>query len=228
VGGADAVNIWLLDLSRGGASTRFTFGSLVDTNPVWSPDGSRIIFSSNRDGPYNLYQKPANGVKDEEVLLKSSEDKEATSWSRDGRFLVYTVVHPKTKADIWVLPLDGDRKPVPFLITEFNERQARFSPDGHWVAYTSDESGQDEVYVRSFSMNSAGTAVEAGGKWPISSGFGRQPHWRRDGRELYYQSRGGRILPVEIATNPAFRAGNPQPLGVSTFPSWDSACHADD
>ena len=132
---ADAFNIWLLDLARGGSGTRFTFGSLVDTNPVWSPDGTRIIFSSNRDGPYNLYQKPVNGVKDEEVLLKSGEDKHATSWSRDGRFLLYTVAHPKTRDDLWVLPLEGDKKPVPFLTTEFNERQARFSPDGHWVAY---------------------------------------------------------------------------------------------
>ncbi len=105
----------------------------------------------------------------------------------------------KRRTDIWVLPLEGDRKPVPFLATEFNERQARFSPDGHWVAYTSDESGQDEVYVRSFSMNSAGTAVEAGGKWPISNGFGADPHWRGDGRELYYRSRDGRLMAVEIA-----------------------------
>jgi Tol biopolymer transport system component len=219
----DLSNIWLLDLSRGRAGTRFTFGSLVDTSPVWSPDGSRIVFSSNRDGPYNLYQKPANGVKDEEPLLKSSEDKHATSWSRDGRFLLYTVVHPKTKSDIWVLPLEGDRKPVPYLSTEFDEREARFSPDSHWVAYTSDESGQDEVYVRSFSMNSAGTAAEAGGKWPISNGFGVDPRWRGDGRELYYQSREGRLMAVEIATNPAFRAGNPQPLGVLGSFVWDSA-----
>jgi Tol biopolymer transport system component len=215
-------NIWLLNLSRVGASTRFTFGSARDTNPVWSPDGSRIIFSSNRDGPFNLYQKPTNGVKDDEVLLKSSEDKNATSWSPDGRFLLYSVVHPKTKYDLWVLPMEGNRKPVPFLMTEFNERQARFSPDGHWVAYTSDESGQDEVYVRSFAMNSAGTAVEAGGKWPISNGLGVDPRWRGDGRELYYQSRGGRMLAVEIATNPALRAGKPQALGVLTFGPWDS------
>jgi serine/threonine protein kinase/Tol biopolymer transport system component len=223
-GGADAGNIWLLDLSRGGASTRFTFGSLVDTNPVWSPDGSHVIFSSNREGPYNLYQKPANGAKDEEVLLKSSEDKQTTSWSRDGRFLLYTAVHPKTKEDIWVLPLDNDKKPVPLLSTEFKERQACFSPDGRWVAYTSDESGQDEVYVRSFSVNSAGTAVEAGGKRQISNGFGVDPHWRGDGRELYYRSRSGGLVAVEIVTNPAFRAGNPQPLGVLTTGSfWDSA-----
>jgi hypothetical protein len=148
-------NIWMLDLSRG-ASVRFTFGSARDTDPVWSPDGSRVIFTSNRDGPSNLYQKPANGAKEEQVLLKSSEEKCVSSLSRDGRFLLYTVTDPKTKEDIWVLPLEGDRKPVPFLITEFNEAQGRLSPDGHWVAYSSDESGRSAVYVRRFSMNSAG------------------------------------------------------------------------
>jgi Tol biopolymer transport system component len=121
-----------------------------------------------------------------------------------------------------VLPLDSDKKPVPFLITEFNERQAHFSPDGHWVAYTSDESGQSEVYVRSFSVNSSWTAVEAGGKWQISNGFGDGPRWRGDGRELYYRSRGGGLMAVEITTNPAFRAGNPQPLGDLTFASGSS------
>jgi hypothetical protein len=224
VTGADAANIWLLDFSRSGASTRFTFDAAMDTSPVWSPDGSRVIFSSNRDGSYNLYQKPVNGVKDEEVLLKSSEDKVATSWSRDGRFLLYTAVHAKTKSDIWVLPLEGSRKPVPFLIKEFNERQARFSPDGQLVAYTSDESGQDEVYVRSFSMNSAGTAAQAGGKWPISNGLGVDPRWRGDGRELYYRFADRRVMAVEIATNPTFRAGIPKPLGPSIFAfGWDSA-----
>jgi Tol biopolymer transport system component len=223
-GGADARNIWLLDLSRGGASTRFTFGSLIDTSPVWSPDGNSIIFSSNRDGPFNLYQKPVSGVKDEEVLLKSSEDKMAASWSRDGGFLLYTATHPKTKNDIWVLPLEGEKKPIPFLITEFNEGQPSFSPDGQWVAYTSDESGHNEVYVRSFSINSPATAVSAGSKWQISNGFGADPRWRGDGRELYYRTRsGGGVLAVEIAANPAFRAGLPKPLGLFPSVSWDSA-----
>ena len=220
----DAANLWLLDLSRGGASTRFTFGPTVDINPVWSPDGSRMIFNSNRDGPYDLYQKPVNGEKGEEVLLKSGDNKTATSWSRDGRFLLYTVmVRSKTKNDVWVLPLGNDKKPVPFLSTEFNESQAHFSPDDHWVAYTSDESGQAEVYVRSFSMNSAGTAVEAGGKWQISNGFGVEPRWRGDGRELYYRSLDGRHMAVEIATNPAFRVGSPKPVGPLTVASWDAA-----
>ena len=216
-------NLWLLDLSRDAASARFSFGSLVDSGPVWSPDGSRIVFSSNRDGPFNLYQKPVNGVKDEELLLKSSEDNVATSWSRDGRFLLYTVVPSKGKGEIWVLPMEGDRKPVAFLATRFNESQAQFSPDRHWVAYTSDESGHNEVYVGSFSMNSAGTAAVAGGKWPISNGGGTAPHWRADGRELFYDRDANDTMAVEIATIPSFRAGIPHPLGSSPFRAWDSA-----
>jgi Tol biopolymer transport system component len=219
-GGAEDSNIWLLDLSRGGAGTRFTFGSRIDSNPVWSPDGSRIIFSSNRDGGvFNLYQKPANGTKDEEILFESAEDKRGSSWSPDGRFLLYTVSHPKTKSDVWVLPLEGGKKPLPLLTSEFNESQARFSPDGHWVAYTSDESGQTEVYVRSFSVNADGTAVEAGEKWAIAKGY--FAHWRGDGKEIYlrYQSQ---IFAVDITTTPQFRAGNPRPLGISKPYLWDA------
>jgi Tol biopolymer transport system component len=123
-----------------------------------------------------------------------------------------------------VLPLQGNEKPVPFLITEFSEQNAHFSPDGHWVVYVSDESGRREVYVRSFSLNSAGTAVEASGKWIISNGAGIEPHWRDDGRELYYRSLpDGRMMAVEIATSPAFRAGKSQPLGLVAPDEWDSA-----
>jgi len=220
-----ASNIWLLDLSRE-TNTRFTFGSAIDNNPVWSPDGSRIVFSSNRDGAFNLYQKPVSGVTDAEVLLKSSEPTYATSWSRDGRFLLYTVVvSPKTKADIWLLPLDGDKKPVPFPVTQFNEQSASFSPDGHWVAYMSDESARFnfQVYVRSFSLNSARTAVEAGGKWQISNGPANVPWWRSDGRELYYLS-GQKLMAVEITTSPVFRAGKPRPLGlvIPRGAGWDA------
>src|SRR6266404_571611 len=214
-------NIWLLDFSRD-TSTRFTFGSGIDWSLVWSPDGSRMIFSSGND----LYQKPVSGVKDAELLLKSSGVPLAESWSRDGRFLLYRVFDPKTNWDIWVQPLEGDKKPVPFLVTEFKEREARFSPDGHWVAYTSKESGHYEIYVRSFAMNSAGTAVEASGKWQISNGSGFQPRWRGDGRELYYSSQDGQLMAVEIATNPEFKPGKPQPLGFSAGDAtWD--CTAD-
>jgi serine/threonine protein kinase/Tol biopolymer transport system component len=212
-----ASNIWLLDLSRDGASTRFTFGSGVDESPVWSPDGSRIVFRSNRSGPFDLYQKPATGLKGEQVLLKSGEDKRATSWSRDGRFLLYEATHARTKDDVWVLRLEGDMKTIPFMSTDFNENQAHFSPDGRWVAYVSDESGHPEVYVRAFSLNSAGT----GGKWQISSGFGLAPRWRGDGGELYYRSREGWLMAVEITSKPAFRSGKPRPtIPLPPGPQW--------
>ncbi len=216
-----ASDLWLLDLSRE-TSTRFTFGlqTGIDSHPVWSPDGSRIIFNSGND----LYQKPTSSVKDAELLLKSSAP-QAMGWSRDGRFLLYRIFDPKTDWDFWVLPLEGDKKPVPFLVTAFNQRNARFSPDGHWVAYDSNESGDYEVYVRSFAMNSAGTAVEAGGKWQISNGYGNQPCWRGDGRELYYRARDGQVMAVEIATNPEFRPGKPQRLGFLAGTEWD--CTAD-
>jgi serine/threonine protein kinase/Tol biopolymer transport system component len=216
-----ASDLWLLDLSRD-TSTRFTFGLTtgIDSHPVWSPDGSRIIFSSGN----GLYQKPTSSVKDAELLLKSSAP-QAMGWSRDGRFLLYRIFDPKTDWDFWVLPQEGDKKPVPFLVTEFNEHDARFSPDGHWVAYTSNESGHYEVYVRSFAMNSAGTAIEAGGKWQISNGSGVQPRWRGDGRELYYNSQDGQLMAVEIATNPEFKPGKPQPLGFLAGAEWD--CTAD-
>jgi len=204
-------NIWLLDLSLG-TSTRFTFGSTIDSTPVWSADGKRIIFRSGN----GLYEKPVSGVKDAELLLESSTMSHADSWSRDGRFLLYDLRDPQTSFDIWLLPLEGDRKPVPFLVTKFNEGGARFSPDGQWVAYLSDESGHMEIYVRSFAMNSGGTAVEAGGKWQVSNGFGFLPRWRGDGRELYYNARDGQPMAVEIATTPEFKSGKPQPLGFAT------------
>ena len=225
-GGLDqASSIWLIDLPRG-ASTRFSFGSESHTSPVWSADGGRIVFSSNRDGPFDLYVQPSSGGKDAEILLKSYEDKFATSWSADGRLLLYTVFDAKTKNDIWVLPMQGERKPVPFLVTEFNEVSARISPDGHWVAYTSDESGRSEVYVRPFSMNSGGLAAGPG-KWVISSGGGDLAAWRNDGRELYYQSLDLRLMAVEIAVTPVFRAGEPRQLALKTEGdrgrTWDSS-----
>jgi serine/threonine protein kinase/Tol biopolymer transport system component len=128
-------DVWLLDVGRN-TSTRLTYEQVRATFPVWSADGSSIIFDSMRAGEINLYLKLASGAGDERLLLKSSDGyKYATSSSRDGRFLLYTVVNPKTKSDLWVLPLNGDHKPIPFLRTEFNESSGQFSPDGHWIAY---------------------------------------------------------------------------------------------
>jgi serine/threonine protein kinase len=134
-------DVWLVDIARG-TPTRFTFDPAEDFLPIWSPDGSRIVFASDRDGPGNLYQKSASGAGNEEELLKTNERKWPTDWSRDGRFVIYTSLSQKTKLDLWVLPVTGEQKPSPFLQSSFNEDYARFSPDGRLVAYASDESGK--------------------------------------------------------------------------------------
>jgi len=228
--GPTDISLWLHDFSRG-TSTRFTFSPNGNLSAVWSPDENNIIFSSSRSGGLELYKKPANGGKDEELILKSSESKYPTSWSRDGRFLLYTALDPKTKADLWVLPLQGDQKPFPFLRTEFNEGGGQFSPDGRWIAYASDESGRSEIYVRPFAPDSSGGANREG-KWQISTDGGTEPHWRRDGKELYYLSADRReVMAVEVAAGPAFQAEVPQAL-FQTPPSgeiigglrqWDAA-----
>jgi hypothetical protein len=224
-GAAFGEAIWLVDFSRG-SSTRFTFGSAPAQGAVWSSDGSRIIFSSNHGGSSDLYEKPASGATDEVLLLKSGEDKVPGSWSRDGRFLLYAAHDPKKKTSLWVLPLAGDRKPFPFLRSNFNQAVGRFSPDGRWVAYMSDESGRYEIYVRSFSLDAAGTPSATAGKWMISTGGGIGPRWRGDGRELYYLAPDGKLMTVEVATNPVFRVGVPKslfqtPVFTTDFSSWD-------
>jgi Tol biopolymer transport system component len=206
-------DIWLYEFGRG-VSTRFTFAPSIERNPVWSPDGSRLVFASNRSGHFDLYQKNANGTGEDELLLKSDQDKVPTSWSRDGRFVLYYSNEPKTTNDIWMLPMVGDHKPVPFLRTEFIEINGTFSPDGRWVAYTSLESGRPEVYVRPFSPPDAPGSSSAGGKWQISkAGTGPgAPRWRGDGKELFYTTQDGRVMAVDVAANPVFQAGIPQPL----------------
>jgi Tol biopolymer transport system component len=223
------LTVWLLDFSRG-TSTRFTFGLAPATAAVWSPDGSRVIFASNREGHFDLYQKPASGATDEEILLKSNDDKRPTCWSRDGRFLLYTALSSTAKSGLWVLPLEGDKKPFQFLSTEFNNYGGQFSPDGRWVAYTSDESGRSEVYVRSFSAESVETGSNAGGKWLVSNGGGSDARWRGDGRELYYHTADGNIMVVDVSADPVFKAGVPKILFqappttstvLSSYTQWD-------
>ena len=129
---------------------------------------------------------------------------------------MFDLVSPKTQLDIWVLPLEGERKSVSFQATQAFDAQARFSPDGHWVAYMSTESGANQVYVRPFRMNSSGTAMEPGGKWQVSNKPGREPRWRADGRELFYvNAPGGGVMAVDIAAGPEFRAGKPHALGLT-------------
>ena len=205
-------DIWILDRVRGG-STKFTFAPEADDHPLWSPDGKRIAFSSTRDGQVaNLYEKPSGGAGQEQPLLKSDHAKTPTDWSRDGRFIIYEDRNPKTGVDLMVLPMTGDRKPVEYLRTPFNEGKARFSPDGKWVAYTSDESGLPEVYVQSFPPK--------GSKWLISTAGGNQPRWRPDGKELFYLSpiADDQFMAVDILSAPAdtdFKIGVPKKLFIT-------------
>ncbi len=204
-------DVWLLDLERN-TSTRFTYDQARAIYPVWSADGSSVIFNAIHEGGLNFYLKPSSGAGDERLLLKSTaENKYPTSCSRDGRFLLYTVENPQTKSDLWLLPLQGDREPTPFLRTEFNESSGQFSPDGRWIAYTSDESGRDEIYVREFTFGSAQGSMDAAAKWLVSGGGGTDPRWRGDGKELFYVASNGKVMSVEISAKPVFHAGGPKP-----------------
>jgi Tol biopolymer transport system component len=193
-----------MELARG-TLTRFTFDPATEVAPIWSPDGTRIVFSSDRDGPMNLYQRAASGAGYDEPLLKSDNNKGSTDWSADGRFILYQEQNQKTNFDLWVLPLSGEQKPFHYLQTDFAEQQGRFSPDGKWVAYASNESGTWQVYVQSFPAS--------GGKWQVSTNGGAQPQWRRDGRELFYISSDRKLMAVEVRGNRAtFDAGDPKEL----------------
>jgi Tol biopolymer transport system component len=208
---ANAQNdIWLRDLSRG-ADQRLTTDPSVNGAPVWSPKGDRIAFASDRGGaPYNLYQKAASGTGQDERLLANSSNDTPTQWSRDGRFLVYTETDPNTKQDIWVFPMEvgGDRKPVAFLHSEFSEAFGQLSPDSHWMVYTSDESGQREVYVRPFPSGD--------GQWKISIAGGAQPRWCCDGKEVLFEAADGKLMTVAVTAvagpNPSFHPGAPRAL----------------
>jgi Tol biopolymer transport system component/predicted Ser/Thr protein kinase len=191
---SNGINIWLYDVLRG-LRTRFTFGSAPDQFPVWSQDGRVILFRSNRTGRYDLYRKPADGSRGEELLYADNSLKTPTSFSPDDKYLAYWVqADPKTGDDIWILPgplgAQGASKPYPFMRTEFNEQVPRFSPDGHWIAYQSNESGRYEVYVAPF--------PGPGGKRQVSTAGGTQPRWRADGKELFYDAADKLLMAAEV------------------------------
>ena len=202
-----APDIWLIGLSQGTAS-RFTSNSAYDFNPVWSPDGTRLVFSSTRlaGGGSALFQKESSGAGEQDVLLRTGASQFATDWSADGRFILYQALQPGTNYDLWALPLEGDRKPIVLVQSAFSEEDARLSPDGRWLAYTSDESGRPEVYVRPF--------LRPGGRELISTSGGWQPRWRRgDGKELFYLSPERRVMAVSVQSDPsAFRGSVPRVL----------------
>ncbi|MBI2833800.1 MAG: serine/threonine-protein kinase, partial [Acidobacteria bacterium] len=197
---ADQYGIWLTDLSRRVAS-RFTVRRAWNYRPVWNADGSRVAFATAGSMGIDLWEKVASGGESEQRLAELVGVNEPTDWSSDGRFVTYTNTESPTRADLWVLPLFGDRKPYPFLKTEFDESQARFSPDGRWMAYVSNESGRLEVYVRPF--------PGPGTKWQISPNGGSQPQWRRDGKELFYIAADHRLMAVAVKSGAMFEAAAP-------------------
>jgi eukaryotic-like serine/threonine-protein kinase len=191
--------IWLFDLARE-TLTRFTFGGAVNLDPVWTPDGKRIVFSSNKDGGSpNIYWQMADGSGGLERLTTSDHPQFAVSWSANGQLLAVGQAAP---AEIWVLRL-SDRKAQPFLQTPAYEGAPHFSPDGRWLVYVSDESGRKEIYVQPY--------PGPGGKWQISTEGGNEPLWSRNGRELFYRS-GDKVMAVDVATEPSFSAGKPKTL----------------
>jgi len=179
-------DIWLLDEAR---RMRFTFDAGLDRFPIWSPDGSQVVFDSNRSGVRNLYRKPSNGSGSEELLIESPQHKTAYDWSPDGNFILYGSVDPQTKYDLWILPL-ADRMPFAFLKTNLEERRGQFSPNGHWVVYLSNDSGVFQVCVRPF--------PGPGRQIQISTSGGAQPHWGPDGKEIYYIAPDGILMSVPL------------------------------
>jgi dipeptidyl aminopeptidase/acylaminoacyl peptidase len=191
-------DIWIYKLEQG-PLTRLTFGE-YDFYPIWTPDGERIVFSSNRDGEADLYWKKADGSSDAELLFTAENPQYETSLSHDGKLLAYRETHPSTGMDINVLPLEGERKPRPFLNTSFREATPMLAPNGRWLAYSSNESGEMQVYVRTFPDVS-------GGRWQASTEGGQEPVWATDGRELFYRSRDDKIVSVSVKTEPIFELG---------------------
>jgi eukaryotic-like serine/threonine-protein kinase len=186
-------DVWIFDAAR---ATRFTFDASRDLFPIWSPDGKHLAFDSNRSGHRHLYQKRSDLAGADVPFLETPEPKVLNDWSPDGQSILYvTPNNPKTGADIWYVPLSGDRKPVAFVETPFLERAGQFSPDGRWVAYQSNETGPYEIYVRSF--------PGPGGQQQVSTSGGIQARWRSDGQELYYIAPDGKLMAVSITTRGA-------------------------
>jgi Tol biopolymer transport system component len=209
---AKTEDIWILDLNRG-LRTRFTFDPADDRDAVWSPDGRRVAWTSDRKGGRDLYVKSASGEGQDEPLFVSSLPKNTEDWSRDGGYLFFNQpVEGGPELSIFALPLGpgAERKPFPVQATEFLERQCQLSPNSRFLAYTSNQSGrQAEVYVQPF--------PPSGARWQVSSSGGTEPQWKGDGKELYYVS-ANKLMAVSVkAESAGFEAGVPRVLFEARF-----------
>jgi serine/threonine-protein kinase len=209
--------VWLYNLEE--TLTRLTFEGLANNVPAWTPDGKRIAFLSSKEEPPSIFWQLADGSGGLERLTTTNQFLDAPlSFTPDGQLLAFIESDPSTGYDIWVMRM-SDRKVQPFIRTPFNESAPQFSPDGHWMAYVSNESGPNEIYVQAY--------PGPGGKWQISTEGGTEPVWSRNGRELFYRN-GNKMMAVDVATQPSFTGGKPRLLfegpyvpTPATFPNYD-------
>ena len=217
-------DMWVWDMTRA-VKTRLTTGPETDGVPLWSPTGEEAAFSSHRAGNWDIFLRQADGSGAAKVLVASPRDENVTDWSRDGKYLLYLLDDPETGTDLGYLERNEDGsawEPHPFLHTPFNERAAKFSPDGRYVAYVSDESGEWEVYARPF--------PQGGRRSTVSSNGGSQPRWSRDGKELFYVE-GSTLVAVSVSSGAAFSVGSARRLfehpglrdgrGTTSYPRYD-------
>jgi serine/threonine protein kinase len=207
--GNNNIDVWISDIARS-VSSRFTFDPGQESAPVWSPDGTKIAFNSDRTGQDAIYVKNSDGVQAESLLVRTPDRLGVADWSRDGRYLA-CVGGGRTVGGIYVVDLQGDRTARPVVVTQFVEGEPRFSPDAKWILYSTDESGRREVYVQS---------VQAGsGKWQVSTEGGRDPRWSRDGKEIFFIASSNRLMAVDVTSEPSFALGTPHVLFRSI--AWD-------
>jgi Tol biopolymer transport system component len=209
-------DIWVREFERG-VMTRLTFDAAEEGFPIWSPDGKQLAFASRREGGvFQIYRKDATGTGTEERLTEGGNPKIPLDWSKDGKYILYREDTSTNGRDLMALPLTGDRKPITVVSTPFNESTAAISPDGRWVAYASNESASNELYVQAF----PGDPSAPKGRWQISNKSAYEVKWRGDGKELYYQTNDGRMMAATIQAGPdGIRADTPREVFSADFPN---------